>query len=337
MKTVHILGNGKAEIMEVPEPEPADNRVVVKIESSLICGTEKGQYLGSKPLPDNGGHEAAGVVHATDRSDKVKVGDHVTLFLPFTHCHRCPACVSGEWLHCWHPPARKKGRRGAHSQYVLVPDYLCLPVPEDLSFDHAALVGDCFGTPYRAIKRLGVNGGDTVLITGSGPMGLAAARLAKFYGATVIATSTNEYRLELMSRDAADHVFNPKTDDVVAKVRELTDNRGATVALECCGAESAQRECLDAAAVLGKVAFLGIGNPDIPVNMNRHFIWKELMLLGSWASTPPEHFDILGLIKRGLPMDGLITHSYNMDDGAAAFEKFGAGGAMKIAIHPWGE
>ena len=55
---------------------------------------------------------------------------------------------------------------------------------------------------------------------------------------------------------------------------------------------------------------------------------KELMLLGSWASTPPEHFDILGLIKRGLPMGGLITHWYHMEDGVAAFEKFGVGAAV---------
>lgn len=337
MKTVHILGNKKVEVIDVPEPEPVDGRVVVKIETSVICGTEKGQYLGPNAMPDNGGHEGAGVVYAVDKSDKVKEGDHVTVFLSFTHCHRCPACISGEWLHCWYPPSRVKGRRGTHSQYILVPDYLCLPIPEDLSFDHAALVGDCFGTPFRAMKRLGVNGGDTVLVTGSGPMGLAAVRLAKFYGATVIATSTNEVRLEHMANDAADYAFNPKKDDIVKKVREITDNRGASVAIECSGAESAQIECLDAVGVLGKVAFIGLGNEVVPVNMSKHFVRKELMLIGSWASTPPEHFDILGLIERGLPVDGIITHRYGIDDGVAAFQKFGDGGAMKIAIHPWGD
>jgi threonine dehydrogenase-like Zn-dependent dehydrogenase len=69
--------------------------------------------------------------------------------------------------------------------------------------------------------------------------------------------------------------------------------------------------------------------------MFKHFIRKELMLIGSWASTPIDHFDILGLIKRGMPVDGIITHRYGMDDAVKAFEKFGAGGAMKIAIHPW--
>lgn len=335
MKTVHILGNRKAEVIEVAEPEPVGDKVVVKIESSLICGTEKGMFLGPNPLPDNGGHEAAGVIYATDTSDKVKEGDHVTVFLSFTHCHRCPACLSGEWLHCWYPPPRVKGRRGTHSQYILVPDYLCLPIPEDLPFDDAALVGDCFGTPFRAMKRLGINGADTVLVTGSGPMGVAAARIAKFYGATVIATSTNEYRLGQMAKDAADHVFNPKTDNVVAKVRELTDNRGVTMAIECSGAESAQLECLDSVGFLGKIAFLGLRNEQIPLNMYRHLNSKEIMIIGSWASAPLEHFDILGLIKRGMSADGIITHRFGMDDGAKAFQMFGDGGAMKIAIHPW--
>ncbi len=335
MKTLRILGNKQTEIIDVEEPKPIDSRVVVKIESSVICGTEKGMFLGPNPMPDNGGHEAAGVVHAVDKSDKVKAGDRVSVYLNFTHCHRCPACIAGEWLHCWNPPDRMPGRRGTHSQYILVPDYLCLPIPDDLSFDHAALVDDCFGTPFRAMKRLGMNGGDTVLVTGSGPMGLAAVRVAKFYGATVIATSTNEVRLEHMANDAADYAFNPKQDNIVKKVRGLTDGRGASMAIECSGAESAQRECLDAASVLGKVAFIGLGNENVVVNMSKHFVWKELMIIGSWASTPPEHFDILGLIKRGLPVDGIITHEYGIDDGVAAFEKFGAGGAMKIAIHPW--
>lgn len=138
-----------------------------------------------------------------------------------------------------------------------------------------------------------------------------------------------------MAKDAADYVFNPKIDDVVKKVREITEGRGATVALECCGAESAQTECLEAVSVLGKVAFLGIRNMEIPVHMNKHMIMKELMIIGSWASTPPEYFDILNLIKRGLPVDGLITHEYGMDNAVKAFDMFGAGGAMKIAIHPW--
>ena len=335
MKTVHILGNRKAEIMEAEEPKPVDDRVVVKIMSSLICGTEKGQYLGTNPLPDNGGHEAAGIIHATDKSTKVKQGDHVTVFLSFTHCHRCPACLAGEWLHCWYPPPRVPGRRGTHSEYILVPDYLCLPVPEDLDFDHAALVGDCFGTPFRAMKRLGINGADTVLITGSGPMGLAAARIAKFYGATVISTSTNEYRYEQMLKDVPDHVFNPNKDNVVAKVRELTDNRGVTLAVECSGAESAQLECLDAVGVLGRIAFIGLGNEKVPVSLYRHFTNKEVTLIGSWASTPAEHFDVLGLLKRGMSADGMVTHAYSMDDAVKAFDKFGDRTAMKIAIHPW--
>ena len=335
MKTVRMLGDRKTEVIEVEEPKAVDDKVVVKIMSSMLCGTEKHYYGASKPMPDNAGHEAAGIIHAVDKSNLVKEGDHVSLYLNFPHCFRCPACMSGEWLHCMNPPPKFEGRRGTHSEYLLVPDHLCLPIPQDMSFDHAALVDDCFGTPYRSFRKLGLNGGDTVLITGSGPIGLAAVRLAKFYGATVIATSTNEYRLEQMKKDAADYAFNPKKDDVVAKVMEITDNRGATLAMDTSGADSAQQECLDAVGLFGRVAFVGIGNDSIPVSVGRHFIHKEITITGSWASVPEEHFEILGLLKRGLPADDIVTHTYNIDQGVEAFDKFGDKTAMKIAIHPF--
>jgi threonine dehydrogenase-like Zn-dependent dehydrogenase len=73
---------------------------------------------------------------------------------------------------------------------------------------------------------------------------------------------------------------------------------------------------------------------NVPVNLYRRFNTKELVLLGSWASTPPEHFDLLRLIKRGLSADGIITHTYPIDDDVKAFKIPGAKGAMKPAIYP---
>jgi propanol-preferring alcohol dehydrogenase len=338
MKIVHILGNENVEVIDVTDPKPTDTKVVVKIESSMICGTEMHQYKGSKTMAGNGGHEAAGVVVATDQSTKVKEGDRVSLFLPFTHCFRCPACLTGEWLHCWNPTPRDPNRLGTHSQYILAQDYLCLPIPDDMTFDVAAVVGDCFGTSFRVMKKMGLNAGDVVLVTGCGPIGLAAVKLAKFYGATVITTDMNDYRLaEVAKMGVADHVLDSKKDDVVEKVKELTDGRGVSIAIECSGSKAAQQECLDAAGVFAKVACIGLGNNELTINMNKHFIQKELTVYGSWASAPEDHFDLIALIKRGLSSDGLVSHRYPIDEGPAAFKQFGDGGAMKIAIHPWGD
>jgi threonine dehydrogenase-like Zn-dependent dehydrogenase len=173
MKAVRMLGDKKVEVTDVPEPEPKDDLVVVKIMSSVICGTEHRAYFGSSPIPGNAGHEAAGVVWKTDKSSLVKEGDQVTIYpqvVMAENCHRCPACLSGEWLLCHNPPSPRRSG-GTHCQYMLVPEHYCLPIPRELPFDVGAMIDDCIGTPYRALRRLGVKAGDTALVTGVGPIG----------------------------------------------------------------------------------------------------------------------------------------------------------------------
>jgi len=340
MKTVHMLGDRKVEVVDVPEPEPRDDLVVVKIMSSVLCGSEAPAYHLPTGMPGDGGsgHEAAGVVWRTDRPLLVKEGDRVSIFPTYTeNCHRCPACLSGEWLLCHNPmPRRSTAGWGTHSQFMLVPEYLCLPLPDDLSFDIGAMISDCIGTPYRAIRRLGIEAGNTVLVTGAGPIGAAAAIIAKYRNAKVISVDVNDYRLAQAQENGADHVFNPSRDDVLARVREIT-GRGVEAAVECSGTDDARTQCLDAVAPGGSVAFLGLKSPEVKANMLQHFTSKELTLIGSWASTPPEHFQIVGLIQGGMPAGKLITHRYGIDDAATAFRKFFDGETVKVALDMWGE
>jgi len=224
---------------------------------------------------------------------------------------------------------------GTHVQYMLVPEYLCLPIPDDISFAVGAMVDDCIGTPYRAIKRMGVNAGDTVLITGVGPIGAAAVVISKFRNARVIAVEPNEYRLNHVSSLDADYALNPLKDDVLAKVNELTGNKGVDVAIDCSGLDIAQIQCLDAARPGGRVAFLGIRSEQTSVKVLQHLILKELTVIGSWASAPQEHVEIVGLIERGMPVGKLITHRFGINDAETAFQQFFDGKAVKVAMSPF--
>jgi len=92
-----MLGKGKIEVIDLPEPEPHDNFVVVKIMSSVICGTEYTSYFGDVPMPSNSDHEATGFVWKTDNAKYVKTGDHVSIYpIIYYTCHQCPACLSGD-------------------------------------------------------------------------------------------------------------------------------------------------------------------------------------------------------------------------------------------------
>lgn len=335
MKSVHMLGKEKVEVFDLPEPEPKDDLVVVKVLSSVICGTEYNAYFGQNKLESNSGHEAAGIVWKTDNAKYVKKGDRVSLYpTMYYFCHRCPACLSGDWYHCQKPLAHQR-YPGNHSQYVLIREDCCLPIPEEISFETGALLDDCLGTPYRAIKRTNVNAFDTVLITGVGPIGAAAAIISKFLNARVIAVDINDIRLEHVQQYGVDYIINSTSDDLRKRLREITKNKGVDVAIECSGMEEAQIQCLDATKSNGRVVFLGIKSEKTTVSVLRHFILKELLVTGSWAMTPVEHSEIIDLIRRGLSVEKLITHRFKIDDAAEAFRTFFSGEGMKVLINPW--
>jgi threonine dehydrogenase-like Zn-dependent dehydrogenase len=335
MKTVHILGKEKVEVIDIPEPKPKDDLVVVKIMSSAICGTENSTYYGQSQLNYNSGHEAAGIVWKTDNAKLVKKGDRVSLFpTMYYYCHKCPPCLSGDWYHCYNPIAHQRFP-GTHSQFELIREDCCLPIPDEISFDTGALLDDCLGTPYRGIKRLGMNATDTVLITGVGPIGAAATIISKFFNTRVIAVDINDLRLKHLSQFDIKHTINPSKDNVLKKVREITKNRGVDIALECSGMEDAQLVCLDAVKPLGRVAFLGIKSEKTNINVLQHFIIKEITVIGSWASRPYEHPEIIKMIQNGLPADQLITHRFKINDASEAFKTFFNGKGVKVIIKPW--
>jgi propanol-preferring alcohol dehydrogenase len=338
MKTVHMLGKGRIEVIDLPEPEPYDNYVVVKIESSTICGTDYNSYYGQNPLPSNSGHEAAGTICKTDKPSGVREGERVSIYpILYYSCHNCQPCLKGDWLHCEKPlwPDAKQKYPGNFSQYILVREDICLPLADEVSFDIGALIDDCLGTPYQAIKRLNVNESDTVLITGVGPIGSAALIISKFLNATVIATDVNEKRLERALECGVDHIINTNKESVVKKVRDITSKRGVDVAIECSGIDSAQNQCIKSVKPRGRVAFLGIKSETSRFNVIRDFILKDITVIGSWAMKPSMHYEIMDLLKRGLPAEQLITHKFGLQNAAKAFKTFFEGDGMKVMINPW--
>ena len=340
MRTVHMLGNSEIEVVELPEPEPKDDRVVVRIMASGICGTERHTYDGEgrdSRRRYNSGHEATGIVHRVDKSSRVREGDRVAVH-SVSYCGKCRHCLSGDWVMCEYArPFAEERFPGTHSQYISAYDQACLPLSDDIPWEIGVLFGDTLGTTYHAIKRLKVTGFETVLITGQGPIGLSATMLCRFLNAFVIAVDVDQYRLTRAQVCGADVVVNPDAEsDVLTRLKEIAGPRGIDVALDCSGDSTAQTLCLDALRPGGRMAFVGASHEGPKINTLEHMISKELELIGSWYSRPSELAELEALYRRGLPADDLITHRFGIEEAPAAFDTlFGSGSAAKVIIDPW--
>ena len=338
MKTVQMLGNRQVRVIDTPEPEPEGDRVVVKIMSSALCGSERHTYIGPNTVGGprfNAGHEGTGIVCKVDRSSRVREGDRVALYAG-TPCGQCRYCLEGHWVLCERRDSAPARFPGNHAQYVTVADQVCLPLADDVSFDVGSLLGDVLGTPFRAIKRLNVTAFDTVLISGQGPIGLSATLLCRFLNAFVIVLDINEYRLDYARRCGADVCINPaEEDDTLARLREAAGPEGIDVALDCSANPDAQTLCLDALRRGGRMAFIGVTDQGPRINTIEHFTKKELELIGTWYSRPGDHRELEALVRRGLPASELITHSFGIEEAPEAFDTFFGGAAMKVMLDPW--
>src|SRR5690348_11239048 len=187
MKTVAITGERQVAIEERPDPKPVGELVVVKILVAPMC-TEYKAYRNGSPSAHLG-HEAAGEVVEVAQAGRVRVGDRVVV-MPQYPCGKCPLCLGGEYIHCQSNldvPALTGSRWGTatYAQYLLKQDWLLVPVPEDLSIEHAAMACCGLGPTFGAMQLMRVDAFDTLLITGMGPVGLGGVINGVYRGARV--------------------------------------------------------------------------------------------------------------------------------------------------------
>jgi threonine dehydrogenase-like Zn-dependent dehydrogenase len=176
MKKVVIEGARRAAVIEVSDPKPRQNWVVVEVRAAPMCTEYKGFVSGHANT--NLGHEASGVVAVIAQPGRVQVGDRVAV-MPQYPCGVCALCVSGEYIHCesivdFSTFTDGGEGRATMAQFLLKPDWLLLVIPEGVSFEHGAMACCGLGPSFGAFERMGVDAFHTVLITGLGLVGLGA-------------------------------------------------------------------------------------------------------------------------------------------------------------------
>jgi threonine dehydrogenase-like Zn-dependent dehydrogenase len=339
-----LPGDSTVELSQVPVPERGPGQVLVRMRASTICGTDlRAIYHGHVgPEPYDGviaGHEPCGEVVEADAGSRLRPGDRVVIY-HIVGCLRCRACRAGSYITCEarFPDKVAYGyqRDGGHAEYLLAEEQSCVPLPDELSFVDGAAVACGFGTAYEGIVRGEIDGRDAVLVTGLGPVGLAAGLLAKAMGARhVIGFNRSPARSALaLQLGAVDEVVTPgaEPDDLVEQVMDLTNGRGVEVAVDCTGANQARAAALRATRSQGRLVLVGEGGR-MGLDASEWVIHPQRRIIGSWVTSVPRMEDLLEhLVRWQLHPERTVTGCFPLEGAADAYALADSSSAGKVAI-----
>lgn len=338
MKRVVIIGKNHGAVVDAAVPKPKENWVLIKIHAAPLCTEYKGFVAGQKA--DYLGHEASGEVVEVAQPGRVKPGDRVAV-MPGYPCGGCKLCRSGDYIHCENEidfaafTGSNEGK-ATLAQYMLKPDWMLTPIPDHISYEHGAMACCGLGPTYGAFERLGVRGGETVLITGMGPVGLGGVICANYLGAQVIGVETHPYRIDKAKELGAKYIINPEEENVPEKITDFTGGTGVDKAIDCSGSPIAHRICIEALRRRGSLAFVGESTGNTRLIVSPDMIRKGIVLKGSWHYNMKGALDMMGIIaKNGPQINHLITHQFSIEQIQDAWETQVSGQCAKVVIRPW--
>lgn len=239
MRGVFLPGNSTAEVREYPVPVPGPGQLLLKMGASGICGSDieyifheykTHRGLEGKPAYSGviAGHEPAGrVVERGPGCVRFDDGDRVLVY-HIVGCARCANCRSGYFISCSDPEHRQAygwQRDGGHSDFILVEESTCIPLPEPLTFEDGALIACGFGAAYEGLRRTGVHGGEDLLVVGLGPVGMAVAMIGRLLRARrVVGVERNPERIEFVGKvDLLDDVISANEQSGESALKILGD------------------------------------------------------------------------------------------------------------------
>jgi len=328
MKSLEYRGGGVVEWVDFPDPQPGPGQVLVRTAVSALCGSEKHSYLGAGQKEGNPGHEAAGTIVAVGPGVQLRRGQRVGVS-GVTGCGTCDYCRAGQQTYCQRRPA---GFGGFHAELILVSEFTCVPLPDDIPWDAGVLLtGDGLGVPYHTSRRLLDPDIATVAVFGQGPIGLGNTLMQATMGRRVIAVDMLDKRLGYAKDLGAAEVVSAARVDPVQAIKELTDGLGADVCIECVGRPETLRQCFAAVGAGGTIAVNG-EQGTLPLSPSDDFIRRDITMFGSWFYQYAEVPAMIDLYRRGLRVTDLITHRYAAPRAQEAWQAFAAGETGKVLL-----
>lgn len=343
MKAVVKTKSGPgAEIVDMDTPTPEPDEILVKVLATSICGTDLHIYEWNKwaqgrmkNLPQVMGHELCGeVVELGSNVKNVKKG---AIISAETHiaCGHCFLCQTGNGHICINGKIFGVDVNGVFAEYAVVPATNAWILDEKIPKDFASVM-EPLGNAVHTVLA-GEITGNTVLVTGCGPIGIMSIAVSRICGATkIIATEINDFRIHLAKKIGADLVLNPNQDKVVKRVLEETNGLGVDVALEMSGNPNAIKQAFESLRPGGRFSILGIPDKPMRIDLGKDIIFKYITVQGingrlmfsTWHKT--SRF----LSSGRLDLEPIITHRFRLEEFEKGMELMKLGNCGKILLYP---
>ena len=336
MRAAVYRGKSVVSVDEIVTPVIGDGEVLIRVEACGVCHTDlKKIEYDLLPPPRIFGHETAGVIaQVGSRVTKFQPGDRVIVFHHIP-CGTCFYCERKLYAQC--PVYKKVGvtagfepAGGGFSQYVRVMDWIVErgveKIPEGVPFDVAAFV-EPVNTCVKAVEQFDPQPGDVVLVQGQGPIGLIFTMLLKLKGCTILATDTIPLRLELSRKCGAADAMDPRTEDVSAKIKALTDGRGVDLVFVATNVNGLVEEAIRSSRPGARIMLFAQTSDKERIELSGASICVgERQLCGSYSASVDLQKESADLVFSGkLPLELLISHRVPLDKIDFAF---------RLATHP---
>jgi len=324
MKAIQITGERQMEIVNVAGQELKADEVLLRLEYVGFCGSDLSTYLGKNPMvkmPVIPGHEVGAVIEKVGAGvpEGLKPGMVVTCN-PYTNCGKCASCRNQRVNACQHNETLGVQRNGAMREYIALPWEKVIPAGL-LSPRTCALI-EPMSVGFHAVNRAQVTDIDVVVVIGCGMVGMGAIVRSSLRGATVVAADIDDEKLALAREMGASYTINTMTEDVHARLMEITSGFGPDVIIEAVGSTVTYQMAVNEVAFTGRVVCIGYAKTDVSFQ-TKFFVQKELDIRGSRNAQPQDFRAVIHYLERGTcPVDRLISAEVSPEEAPEAMRQW---------------
>ncbi len=322
MKAIKVIKPNELKLIDIEKPSIDEkNNVLIKMTAAGICGSDVGIYHGTNAAatyPRIIGHEIVGRVEEIGKNVKgLKIGDRV-IVNQVTSCGHCYPCRKGRGNVCDNLKVRGVHIDGGYREYIAVPETDCYLLPESLS-DIDAVMIEPTTIAIQACSRAELEEDDMLLIYGYGALGSTILKIAKLYCHHIIVADIMDDKLEEAKLSGAKYTINVSKENLVEKVKEYTENHGATVSIDAACTQDSLIQLLNATGNAGRVMTMGFSIS--PTQINQFVITsKELDVRGSRLQNK-KFGEAIDLINEGkLNLNGIVSHTFPLTKAQEAFD-----------------